>query len=85
VAEYGARAASEHRRPAPAEDAEDAVTDGIDAAMDDVEETVGDPTVDLGLREAEGDELTARDDAALLRGDDGDGAARSELTLHRRV
>ncbi len=49
MAEHGAGAASEHRRPAPADDAEDAVTDGVDTAMDDVERTVRDAAVDLAF------------------------------------
>ncbi|HZB76295.1 MAG TPA: hypothetical protein VE526_08745 [Solirubrobacteraceae bacterium] len=85
VAQDGAVAARENRGPPAAGDADGAMTDGVDAAMEDVEAAVGDADVDLGFGEAEREQLPACDDAALLRGEDGEQPTRYELTLHRRV
>ena len=82
VAQDRAVAAGEHRRPPAAGGADDAVTDRVDAAEQDMETAGLDAAVDLAVGEAGGDELAPRHDSALASGDLRDGAIRVDSTTH---
>ena len=82
IADDTVRRVREHRRPAPTADAEVAVPDRVDAALERMQDARGDPARDGGPRQPRCEELPDADDAALAAGQGGDRGADVASVAH---